>query len=105
MIEYKLYFGLNVDGKPKYNLSDVQEFLDTHFNYNAYSLQEIIGQWEGTTENTIILSIIAPDIPSHNRHVRFIASLYCTCYEQECVLLTKQNLKIEFINGKETDGK
>ena len=102
MIEYKLYFGLNVDGKPTLELSDVTDFLeDTLSEYiEGYSIHEVIGLWMGKQEKTVVLSVVSACCPDTERILSDVAKAYARQFNQDCVLYTRQEIQTEFIGSE-----
>jgi len=108
MIEYKLYFGLNIDGKPRIDPDEVKQLIQNYFTIYAidgYTLQTCTGCWQNVPEQTVILTLCTSALDSAfiahiEKSLRTLSKDYCGAYNQDCVLLTKQEIQAEFIGGE-----
>jgi len=96
--KYTMYFSLNDD-----NTDRLIEVMNTHFD-KGYTITKCKGVWKGQTETSYKLEIIRDELDFYNgasvyleNTLRKIADWIKENYQQESVLLTKENILTEII--------
>jgi hypothetical protein len=92
-------FGRNIPGGGKVSMDEVFEFCQGYVSvyYEGFTLTNHIGFYKGEEELSFSVQVVTDDLTSARR----LASLYCTLYKQESVLVTVQNLEeCNFVTAK-----
>jgi hypothetical protein len=98
-IELSLSFGHNRnDGRPPVTTAQIDTFLSSHCDWEAYTITSAQGVWRGVRERTTIVSVICPK----ERLFLFLtdaenmARRYCEIFAQECVMITRKEVAVDF---------
>lgn len=67
--------------------------------FESFTLYDAIGAWKGTTENSVIIEIIANDdnVDSVWHAAKGLAEIIKRINRQQAVMLTRQNVNMELI--------
>ena len=98
MKRFDIYIGCNVNGKEKYNRSDVCSIVEQELankGIDGCTFTEAIGKWKGENEATVICTVICSS--RKQKDIYTIVGLIKDRLQQESILVMESEPKIAFI--------
>ena len=101
---FKAYFGRDIKGIATVTRKAFDFFLrkEVDSKIKAYNVTDSTGTWDGTKEEGFVLEVLVKGFnASHliGHQLTRIANLYCQAFNQDAVLITKQEIDAVFITG------
>ena len=103
MTEIKAYFGTDIQGYDKVTDEAWEAFKVDYIDpeFDCYSVETVMGRWQGTDEKTFVLSILVTtgsnEVYLTGHKLAEIIETYKDGFDQECVLVTHTEIKGMFI--------
>ena len=94
----KIYFGRNLNNPYRQEELTNEEFNSFLQNevvplYEGFTINEAIGFWKGQQEKTFVIEILTNHGIETERKIEHISRTYVSRYNQEAVMITRQEVK------------
>ena len=99
MIKTTIYFGRDINGTDEVTNTSWFRFLNEVVDkyYSGYTWFYASGVWEGKTEGTFVVEIVHEKAAEEAGKITDIAAEYKNLYSQDSVMVTVQELNVNFL--------